>query len=180
MFFRSFAVLSVVVLTACSGQALDVGDTSAPSDSGAGLAQAACTNPTHGPAASYGTPAELTALLARKWFTCDHGTPSFFQGANATDGIEFAADGHWYRLSKNASGSVERLNGLDNEGTWRVFRQDGTFFTPADTTPGVYPYVYVEGSSSELPTAMGFEENPSRLRTEEATSGVRTWLVPVE
>lgn len=182
---------------ACTGSTLDVGDTNgsaggnesrAGSGGGAGsgeaAAKAACADAVHGPAVPYGSPAELTALIARKWFLCDagDGKKSVMRGGA---GIELTADGRWFRLTVAEGGAFERLSGVENEGTWDVYGGvggvDGKFYPPTDTTPTKISYVYVRTSTGAFtPTMFGVESSPSRIRTVEASSGTTSWFVPAD
>ena len=77
-------------------------------------------------------------------------------------------------------GKAERLQGLEHEGTWKVFGSDGGFYDPTDTTKTGISYVYFYSSTgSFVPTQVGVEEGPMRMRTEEASSGTTTWFSPI-
>jgi hypothetical protein len=140
-------------------------------------ATAACADSKHGPLAPYKTPAELTTLLVRRWYSCDPPRPS---GMRRTPGIEFLADGRWVRLLDNGNGGFDRGSGIDNEGTWTVYDSAGKVHPPSDTTPGTYTYVYINAITGTFPSQMAFEKDPMRLKVVEATSALTTWLVPLK
>lgn len=61
----------------------------------------------------YGSEAELQALLVGRWARC---ADPQFPGEDV--GVEFTSDHRWFTLTRDTKGSVSRVGGVDDEGTW--------------------------------------------------------------
>lgn len=89
--------------------------TQSTSPSPSATTSATCDAPDSGWDAIF-TPSSITARLVGQWQLC---SPKSIFGTS-DEGIEFTADRHWYKLGVDASGSVVRLQGTNNEGTWSL------------------------------------------------------------
>lgn len=130
---------AIVVATGCGGRTpLDVfGDEPSPSSGGSASEPAAGTTVGSGGGASVdmqrpappeakelcGKPGDLVATptaesleaqLIRVWLYCTG--PNLYGIQH--EGIEFAADGHWFFLHIDQAGNLARGRGFDGEGTW--------------------------------------------------------------
>ena len=84
------------------------------------LPDACSTFPTH--YAAYANPDELRALLVGRWQRCS--TP---QLPDEDVGVEFTDD-HYYPLTRDDSGKVVRLGGVEHEYQWNYVPVEGGYF----------------------------------------------------
>lgn len=184
---RSLLLVGSVSLGACAGRSIDVGDgetaqqpntaTAAPAPQGseAAIALASCNDPTHGPVDLLENKAETESKVTRRWFACPK--PNGDRGgalwvAQGSDGIELTADGQWFHLRKDASGTLVRQFGAENQGTWDV----------PDDSPAASPTQVTKRSSggSFLPSHVVFETGPARMKVEPyGPPGNDGWFVEV-
>lgn len=190
-----FLASSVLILSGCSARTADLGETQRPVDpekpAGTGeatspsdptgneepgetetptpgpealaAARAQCTSGVHGPV-DQAAMQKLSTSIVGKWLGCSSKDP---RARFAVEGIEFLADGTWHLLTVQDDQLVPAV-GLGKEGTWEML-------------PSTPSYVYVTTTGSGVvPTLVSFETSPRRMKTEEASSGWESWLVPVE
>jgi hypothetical protein len=102
----------------------------------------------------YMTPADLQALLVRRWKRCV--APQI----NGEDvGVEFTADGHYYPLTRDGNGQVVRRTGIDYGGTWQFFAvgEKDPFFGNTLTRPTML----LNGTLTDAPK---FTNDPEQMR----------------
>ena len=106
-----------------------------------------CTGTT-GAIKSLATVDDVRAALAHKWEYCS-GEP-----ANFKEPTEFTEDGHWYTLTRDASGDLVRKGGFASSGTYDI------------NTQGPAPWNYVnivlhyDSFGSTLQTNLAFLDTP--------------------
>ena len=93
-------------------------------------------------------------LLVGIWALCD--AASAFGGDEK--GLEIGVDGHWWKLQRDASGGLARVEGWGNEGSWE------TIDTSAMNGPGAYQLnLAIDGSGTYI-TQPVFATNVPKMR----------------
>jgi hypothetical protein len=114
---------------------------------------AACSEPEEGERV-FPTEQKFAEALVGRWMLC--GTVSVFGTQEA--GLEFAADGRWYKLYLEPDGGVVRGKGFDREGGW------STIDTSAFNGKNTYQLnLDIDGSGS-IYTLPRFAEGPRKVR----------------
>ena len=106
------------------------------------------------------TSAALPMMLEGSWLLCTK--PSIF-GTSDEAGLEFAADGNFYKLFATAAGTIERGSGFDKQGTWNV--SDG---------PQLNLQIAGEGF---IPSHAAFATTPRKMRLTTDTVNVGNYVI---
>jgi hypothetical protein len=69
---------------------------------------------------AFDTEADAEARLVGTWIRCESASPMFSAEEGEHVGIEFAADGRFFRVYQDADGALIRAEGLLQEGRWEV------------------------------------------------------------
>lgn len=103
---------------------------------------------------AYSTHEELNKLLIARWQRCI--AP---QTPGEEVGVEFASDGRWYPLRRDATGAVVRVLGIDFGGTW-AYGPPGTP-DPISGQPSSRGFVKLGEVTTSPPT---FGNDPRQMR----------------
>ena len=120
-----------------------------------------CTQP-QGPQVAALTEQAVTSRLVRRWMLCD--AKSWF-GTTDDVGVEFTADGHWYKLVCDASGTPVRSSGVDDSGPWQIY---DTSVTILGYDPNPFQLNAVTATSGTYMTRAGFSDDPVAVRLGDA------------
>jgi hypothetical protein len=75
--------------------------------------------------------ADVPSRLAGQWMKCGGAEP-----VNLPSPFEMTADGHWYQLVRDPFGSLKRLTGFGQAGTYTVPRPDSLVISFNNAPPG--------------------------------------------
>ena len=140
-----FVGLFAALCSACGGDLDDAG----PSTDDSQTALAAC-NASPLSIVEYGTEADLESMLIGRWGRCGS-----VQARGEELGVEFAADGVWYALTRDGA----RRQGIDYGGTWTYYPA-GTVH-PISREPSDYAFLELDSVITDPPT---FTDDPRQMR----------------
>lgn len=134
-------------------------------------ASARCTEP-HGTVERYATIDKLVQLLSGAWFYCPERGTSIQGRSNGGPrvGIELTNDGHFYWLSRDASGDVVRGRGITEIAGYEIEPPSDAKVNNVSFQIDVwYP------DRSVMPTRVTFETGPRRM----ALQGIDGYFLPM-
>ena len=181
---RTFLATLACVIVGCGGSQVDLGkkDDGTPMEAGpmfgdsgytypAGSCPATCGSP-YGTYTKYKSDAEVSAHTVGRWISC---------GGMLSDapGIEFATDGKFYVLRKDASGNLVRGTDAKDVGTWVLGNYSADFKyddlgnigynidTPEIGQGGVNDFIWAEyGFISDCPRRLRLLDGPPGMYTD--------------
>jgi hypothetical protein len=124
--------------------------------SGATDAAAACAQSGSDVVAHFTSADDVRARVSHRWVRCDGGQLTL---AHDEAGIDVTADGHWYTLVRDASGSLSRGSGFDYEGTYEILD------TSSFNGPGSFQVTWWS-QTGQLGSHLAFVSNPTKMRAE--------------
>jgi hypothetical protein len=120
---------------------------------------------------------DMRSLLLGAWLTCSADGDATLSSHIASP-VVYHPDGTWQYLGLDAHGGLVPLNGVDNQGTWKL--DDGDWNECADPNglahaPGVLLVSWDSGGSNG--GSVSFESGPTRMQWQPDYS--TEWYVPV-
>jgi hypothetical protein len=113
---------------------------------------------------------ELREQITGQWLEC--GDIRLWETLDPPNqvGIEFTPDGRWFTLLKDASGTVMRGSGFDNEGTFWVLLARGS-------VPGVYSVNMSRiGRGGQIALFPAFSDSPRKMRLHATNNWTATYV----
>lgn len=111
---------------------------------------------------------DISSLLVGRWQRCVEP-----QARGEDVGVEFAADGRWYALTRDGNGEVIRRLGIDYGGRWKYFPAGEVH--PISREPSDTPWFELDSVITDPPT---FTDDPAQMRV--LFSPVQSRYVPLD